>query len=192
MIKTVLTLVIFTAISIAIVSNIKEQTKTRIEQNIEQRLLSKLSEIISVEKYDNDLIKSQKTQKVFLHNITQTIKIYTATKNNQKVATLIKHTYPKGYSGNITLLTGVSKQGKILGVRVITHKETPGLGDRIELKKSNWITQFKGLSLNNPKIWKVKKEGGEFDSFSGATVTPRAIVNATSEILTFKVLTFEL
>ena len=186
MIKTILTLIVFTAISIAIVSNIKEQTKTKIEQNIQQRLLSKLSEIISVEKYDNDLINSEKVQKVFLHNINQTIKIYTATKNNQLVATLIQHTYPKGYTGDIVLLTGIDSQKKLLGVRVIAHKETPGLGDKVELKKSNWITQFKGLSLNNPKVWKVKKDGGEFDSFSGATVTPRAIVNATSEILSFE------
>lgn len=185
MIKTIITLVIFTAISIAMVVGIKTQTQDKIAENIRIILLSKLSEIITHNQYDNDLINTQKSKKVFLHGITQTITIYTATKNNQKVATLTQHTYPKGYSGNIVLLTGVDTERKLLGVRVITHRETPGLGDRVELKKSNWITQFNGLSLNNPKIWKVKKDGGGFDSFSGATITPRAIVNATSEILQF-------
>jgi electron transport complex protein RnfG len=192
MIKITSVLVLFTAISIAIVTTIKEQTKVQIAQNIRTNLLQKLNEIMPSQNYDNDLISTEKKQDVFLHNIKQTIIIYTATKNNKKVATLIKHIYPKGYTGDITLLTGIDTQGKLLGVRVISHKETPGLGDRIELKKSNWIRQFKGLSLTNPINWSVKKDGGNFDSFSGATITPRAIVNATSEILKFSSNDFKL
>jgi electron transport complex protein RnfG len=186
MIKIASILVLFTAISIAIVTTIKEQTKTQITQNIRINLLQKLNEIMPSQNYDNDLIGTEKTYVVFLHETKQTITIYTATKNNKKVATLIKHTYPKGYTGNITLLTGIDTKGKLLGIRVISHKETPGLGDRIELRKSNWIRQFKGLSLTNPINWSVKKDGGSFDSFSGATITPRAIVNATSEVLHFQ------
>jgi electron transport complex protein RnfG len=113
------------------------------------------------------------------------ISIYPAKKNNRIFAYLIEHTYPKSYNGNIRLLTGIGSDKKLLGVRVIAHKETPGLGDKIETKKSNWIKQFRGLSLSNltKKQWGVKRDGGTFDAFTGATITPRAVVNATYQVL---------
>lgn len=85
-----------------------------------------------------------------------------------------------GYSGDIQMILGIDKQGEILGVRVISHAETPGLGDKIEITKDSWITEFDGLSLANTptKDWAVKKDGGAFDQFSGATITPRAVVKA--------------
>jgi electron transport complex protein RnfG len=84
-------------------------------------------------------------------------------------------------------MMGVDTEGKILGVRVISHQETPGLGDRIDERKSDWIFKFTTLSLDNPKVgqWKVKKDGGYFDQFSGATITPRAVVNAVRNGLEF-------
>ncbi|SFV67881.1 Electron transport complex protein RnfG [hydrothermal vent metagenome] len=181
--KTALSLTIFTIISIALVSYTKNITQQQISENIRANTLEKIHEIISPTQHDNDILQSKKEKSVFLHDITQTITIYRATKNNQLVGLIIKHTYPKGYSGNILLLTGVDTKQKILGVRVIEHQETPGLGDRIETIKSNWIKSFNGLSLKNPKIWKVKKDGGSFDAFTGATITPRAIVNANYELL---------
>ena len=92
-----------------------------------------------------------------------------------------------GYAGEIKLMLGVDADGKILGVRALAHKETPGLGDRIDEKKGNWILQFAGLSLLNPTPdrWKVKKDGGQFDQFSGATITPRGVVAAIREGLEF-------
>ncbi|MDO8605198.1 MAG: electron transport complex subunit RsxG [Phaeospirillum sp.] len=83
-----------------------------------------------------------------------------------------------GYGGPIKLMLGIDPQGKLLGVSVISHKETPGLGDKITPAKSDWIGRFTGLSLGNPPAdkWKVKKDGGQFDQFSGATITPRAVV----------------
>lgn len=85
----------------------------------------------------------------------------------------------KGYGGEIRLLLGMDSQGKLLGVRVLKHTETPGLGDKIEVNRSDWITRFTGLSLGNPPEaqWAVKKDGGPFDQFAGATITPRAVVN---------------
>jgi len=85
----------------------------------------------------------------------------------------------KGYSGEIRLLLGIDENGKLLGVRVLKHTETPGLGDKIEVNRSDWITRFNGLSLGNPPEaqWAVKKDGGPFDQFAGATITPRAVVN---------------
>jgi electron transport complex protein RnfG len=92
-----------------------------------------------------------------------------------------------GYAGQIKLMLGVAADGKVLGVRVLAHKETPGLGDKIEVKKGNWIQRFTGLTLGNPPVekWKVKKDGGEFDQFTGATITPRGVVGAVRDGLAF-------
>ena len=85
-----------------------------------------------------------------------------------------------GYAGKIRLMLGIGAEGKVLGVRVLAHKETPGLGDKIEVKKGDWILRFTGLSLGEPppEKWKVKKDGGEFDQFAGATITPRGVIAA--------------
>ncbi|HEX8545074.1 MAG TPA: electron transport complex subunit RsxG [Pseudomonas sp.] len=93
-----------------------------------------------------------------------------------------------GYGGPITQLIAIARDGKILGVRVLTHKETPGLADRIDVAKSDWITRFDGLSLANTplKAWAVKKDGGQFDQFSGATITPRAVVKGILQALEFQ------
>lgn len=93
-----------------------------------------------------------------------------------------------GYGGPITQLIAIASDGKILGVRVLTHKETPGLADRIDVAKSDWITRFDGLSLTNTplKAWAVKKDGGQFDQFSGATITPRAVVKGILQALEFQ------
>lgn len=93
----------------------------------------------------------------------------------------------EGYSGDIDLLVGVNRDGSVGGVRVVTHRETPGLGDNIELAKSDWILSFNGRSRDgsdDPR-WAVRKDGGEFDQFTGATITPRAIVDATSAALDY-------
>lgn len=92
-----------------------------------------------------------------------------------------------GYAGQMKLVLGVSADGKALGVRVLSHKETPGLGDKMEVKKGDWILQFAGLSLGDPPVekWKVKKDGGQFDQFTGATITPRGVVTAIRTGLEF-------
>ncbi|AJQ94070.1 electron transport complex subunit RsxG [Gynuella sunshinyii] len=112
--------------------------------------------------------------------------IYPARQNGHLMAVAFQ-TAAKGYSGDIHLMIGVTLSGELLGVRVISHTETPGLGDKIEVAKDDWITRFKGHSLNNTTAqqWQVKKDGGEFDQFTGATITPRAVVKAVYEALLF-------
>src|SRR5690606_7665772 len=92
-----------------------------------------------------------------------------------------------GYSGTIRLLVGIDAEGRLTGVRVLQHNETPGLGDKVELRKDDWILGFDGLSLRNPVAsgWQVKKDGGDFDQFVGATITPRAVVAAVYNALQF-------
>lgn len=115
------------------------------------------------------------------------IKIYRATKAGQVTGVAYESIAQGGYAGPIRLIMGVDPEGKILGVRAVQHKETPGLGDKIEPKKTPWILQFNGLSLDNPPVekWKVKKDGGQFDQFSGATITPRAVVTGIRKGLEF-------
>jgi Predicted NADH len=176
-------LLIFTVVSIFFVSLTQDSTKDKIKYNEDQLLIKRLGELVSG--YDNSILEEKFLKKTKLHGVEQSIGIYPAKKNNKIFAYLIEHTYPNGYSGNIRLLTGIDINNKLLGVRVITHRETPGLGDKIETKKSNWIEQFRGLSLLNPvkSEWKVKRDGGVFDSFTGATITPRAIVTASYQVL---------
>lgn len=184
-IKAGVLLLVFTAISIFLVALTQQSNVERIKYNEDQLLIKQLGEL--VQDYDNDIVQQKYTLKVELHGVDQILNIYPAKKQGRVFAFLVEHTYPKGYSGNIRLLTGIDNQGKLLGVRVISHKETPGLGDKIESRKSDWIKRFSGLSLSDPKrdYWKVKSDGGVFDAFTGATITPRAIVSATYQLLEF-------
>ena len=135
-----------------------------------------LAQVIPNQIHDNNLVKDTLTAKDARgHDIT----VYRARKDGQ-VTGVAYEIYGSGYGGEIRLMMGVSAEGHILGVRVLAHKETPGLGDKIEVKKTSWITRFDGLFFGNPAIerWKVKKDGGIFDQFAGATITPRGVVTA--------------
>lgn len=112
---------------------------------------------------------------------------FRATRHGKVTAVVLPVITPYGYSGNIKLIVGVDRDGKISGVRVTRQNETPGLGDKIEPSKSSWIFSFDGKSLDNPgeKGWAVKKDGGVFDQFTGATITPRAVVGAIHQVLAY-------
>ena len=105
--------------------------------------------------------------------------IHIARDNGQPVAAIIPTVTGDGYSGDISMIIGINFDGTIAGVRVVDHHETPGLGDKVDLKESDWILSFNGKSLTNPTAdrWKVRKEGGDFDQFTGATITPRAVIS---------------
>jgi len=113
--------------------------------------------------------------------------IYLARRDGEVVAAIIPATARDGYTDDIHLIVGVKRDGSIAGVRVLGHKETPGLGDKVDLRKSGWILDFDGRSLDDPPPpgWKVKKDGGVFDQFTGATITPRAVVAAVQRVLQF-------
>ncbi|MDB3869995.1 electron transport complex subunit RsxG [Candidatus Thioglobus sp.] len=181
--KSGMLLLIFTMVSVLFVSLTQDTTQEKIQYNEEQLLIKRLAELVS--NYDNDILKEKYDQMLMLHGINQKIGIYPAKRNGQTFAYLVEHTYPNGYNGSIRLLTGISVDETLLGVRVVAHKETPGLGDKIETRKSDWIKQFAGLSLSSPTKdnWKVKRDGGVFEAFTGATITPRAIVSASYQVL---------
>jgi electron transport complex protein RnfG len=112
---------------------------------------------------------------------------YRALLDGKPVAVFLQPTAPDGYSGSIKLLVAILENGTIAGVRVLNHRETPGLGDYIETNKSSWIHGFIGRSLGNPepKLWQVKRDGGVYDQFTGATITPRAVVRAVARSLEY-------
>jgi electron transport complex protein RnfG len=114
-------------------------------------------------------------------------RIYVARRGDEAVAVIIPSVAPDGYTGDIELIVGVNADGSVAGVRALSHRETPGLGDKVDLKKSDWILDFNGRSLGNPDLsgWAVKKDRGVFDQFTGATITPRAVVAATLRALQF-------
>jgi electron transport complex protein RnfG len=149
---------------------------------LEDRLNS-LSSVIPETIHDNDLVKDAIVMK---NNQGKEITIYRAFRNGQLTGAAYE-IRGSGYAGEIKLMLGVDADGKILGVRVLAHKETPGLGDKIEVKKGDWILGFTGRSLVNPppEKWKVRKDGGQFDQFAGATITPRGVVAAIRDGLEF-------
>lgn len=142
-----------------------------------------LAQVIPESIHDNNLATDTLTLK---NDQGNEVVIYLASKEGKVTGAAFETSSP-GYSGAIKVMLGVDPDGKILGARVLAHKETPGLGDKIEVKKGDWILRFTGLSIGNPPLekWKVKKDGGQFDQFAGATITPRAVVKAITQGLQF-------
>lgn len=147
-------------------------------------LNASLSQVLPAELHDNDLLQSPLDISVDAGPI---VRVYRAEQQQRISAVAYQVNAPDGYGGTIEMIIGVDSQGQILGVRVLSHSETPGLGDKIEIARSDWILGFDGQSLNSPDDagWAVKKDGGQFDQFTGATVTPRAVVKAVKQGLLF-------
>jgi len=151
-----------------------------IEQQKQQDILNKLTEVLVANKFDNNPLE----QCTYLHDADITGLdspqiIYRATFDGKPYAIIYQTRTQQGYNGLIELMVAVDQSGKVQGVRTLSHQETPGLGDKIELAKSDWITSFDQKQVKDAKDsrWYVKKDGGDFDQFTGATITPRAIVN---------------
>ena len=145
--------------------------------------INSLSQVIPASIHNNNPVEDS----IAMQNAHgKELTVYRAIKDG-KVTGVAYEIHGSGYAGEMKLMLGVDAEGKVLGVRVLAHKETPGLGDKIEVKKGDWILRFTGLSLANqlPEKWKVKKDGGQFDQFAGATITPRGVVKAVREGLDF-------
>jgi len=188
MIISAIVLALFAAAGTFFVSYTYDNTIDRIKENKRLALLKAFHVLIPPTAHDNDVFTDIITvQNKDLLGSKKPVNIYRARKENKPVAVIINSIAPDGYSGKIELLVAINFNATLAGVRVIHHKETPGLGDAIEENRSDWITKFKQLSLTNPdkKGWAVKRDGGEFDQFTGATITPRAVVKAVYNTLRY-------
>lgn len=179
---------LFAAAGAAMVGVTFTLTVDDIKYNEKLTLLRKLNNIIPAEAYDNDLLLDTiSIEPDTLLGTKEATLAYRARKEGKDIAVVYSSVAPSGYNGSIYLLVGVYENGELAGVRVVKHRETPGLGDAVSISHSDWILGFNGKSLNNPdhKKWKVKRDGGIFDQFTGATITPRAVVNAVHDALAY-------
>jgi electron transport complex protein RnfG len=163
-------------------------TRGTIKMRLEDDLKASLEEVVPATLHDNDLLADTVTVPSAGAAIgADETAVYLAKKEGRVTAVSFKFVAPDGYAGPIHLVMGIASSGEILGVRVISHTETPGLGDKIEITKSKWVLSFDGKSLDNLTFeeWAVKKDGGVFDQFAGATITPRKVVQAIRRGLEF-------
>ncbi|HEB96168.1 MAG TPA: electron transport complex subunit RsxG [Sedimenticola thiotaurini] len=161
------------------------QTADRIERNEREAVLRQLHALVPADSIDNDILTDTVTISAPELMGGEKTLVYLGRKGGQPVAAVFTPVVPNGYGGPIKLLVAVRTDGTLGGVRVISHHETPGLGDKVEERKSDWVYGFNGKSLQDPPLekWKVKRDGGYFDQFTGATITPRSIVKAVKNTL---------
>jgi len=178
-----------TLVTSAVLMLTHELTKERIEQQKLQNTLNSLKRLMPSDLIDNDVLTDALTiyePERLGHR--QPKQLYLGTQRGQLTVLAIPVVARNGYAGDIELLVGVKVNGNVTDVAIINHKETPGLGDIIERRKSDWLQQFPDTSLNQPleKDWKVKKDGGYFDQITAATITPRAVVSAIKTALLYQ------
>jgi electron transport complex protein RnfG len=181
-------LCLFAVIGTTFVAVTEDSTREKIAANERRVLLRNLYALLPPEKLDNDIANDTRAipASALLGTELESL-VYRARFLGKPVAVIFNSIAPGGYSGRIHLLVGIYFDGSLAGVRTVKHAETPGLGDAIELQKSDWIRSFEKRSLDNPgsELWKVKRDGGVFDQFTGATVTPRAVVEAVKNTLLY-------
>ncbi len=181
---------VFALATAGLIALIYQATATRIADAQYRAAQRALLEIVPIQRHNNDLLADtialDAAQREAL-GIKTEASGYMARMDGEPVAVILPSVAPDGYSGDIAMIIGINRDGTVAGVRILNHRETPGLGDKLELTKSPWILGFNGKSLENPlpDRWQVKKDGGEFDQFTGATITPRAVVRRVQNTLRF-------
>lgn len=188
--KNSLLLGAFALVTAAILAVTQQSTAERIAQAERDAAQKALLEIVPLERHNNDLLTDTvpiAAEYWPLLGLKNGGDIHIARYHGQAIAAIIPAVAADGYSGDIKIIAGINADGTIAGIRILNHNETPGLGDKIDLKKSDWVLGFDTKSLHNPvaDLWAVKKDGGEFDQFTGATITPRAVVGQVKRILEY-------
>ena len=186
--RNALLLGIFAVVTTAIIAGTFLSTEEAIRENIRLAEERALLEIVPKTRHNNSMLDdAQKTADSLLLGLRKEKKLYIAKQDGDNIAVILPATARDGYTGDIDLIVGINIDGSIAGVRVLSHRETPGLGDAVDRRKSQWIDGFNGKSLVNPTIdrWKVKKDHGDFDQFTGATITPRAVTKAVLQALQY-------
>jgi len=179
---------LFAVVTAGIIAVTQTLTADRIQNNIDAAKSKALYEILPQETHDNVLLDDTViiTDPTLIADEDEG-EAFVARKDGKAIAVILPTIAPNGYTGKIHSIVGVFADGSVAGVRVLQHRETPGLGDKVELKKSPWVLNYNGKSLDDPGTqgWQVKKDGGEFDQFTGATITPRAVVRSVHAALQY-------
>ena len=176
------------ALGAALVAGSYEISRERIAENERQQLVTSLSSVFPPEFHDNDLSRERiQLEGSELLGSEAPVDAFVARRGDAITGLLLSVVAPDGYNGPIRLLVGVLPDGTVTGVRVVSHRETPGLGDGIDSTRSDWIRQFDGRQLDAPPnaSWNVSAQGGDFDALTGATITPRAIIHAVRDALRY-------
>jgi len=185
----VLVLGLFAVAATGLVVLVHTLTHERVIANERAAVLRSLFALVPQTQIDNDLYNDVvEVRDPELLGSSSPVKVFRARKSGQPVAAIFNVVAPDGYSGPIALLVAVDVKGGVLGVRVVSHKETPGLGDKIDERRTPWVRGFEQKDLQNPSLqggWAVRRDGGVFDQFSGATITPRAVVKAVKNALVY-------
>jgi len=177
-----------TVVAVGLVALVHDRAEPQIAASRRAQQLKQLTAVLGDVAYDNDpLSDTLRLRDPELLGTDEPMTAHRVRLGATPVAVLLNAVAPDGYEGAIHLLVAIDAQGQLLGVRVLEHHETPGLGDRIDERRSDWIHGFDGRSLGDPPVerWQVRKDGGDFDQFTGATVTPRAIVRAVRNALVY-------
>lgn len=178
---------LFALIALGLVVTLHEWTREGIAANEQAELFSQMAALLPADSFDNALLTDVTAVVDARLGTKQPVPVYRLRKAGQPVAVVISPTATDGYNGSISLLVAIKADGVLAGVRVIRHRETPGLGDAIETSKSNWIRQMNGRSLEHPPParWQVRRDGGDFDQLAGATITSRAVIKSVRQTLEF-------
>lgn len=186
--KNSLVLALFAVVTTSGIAATYLGTRDRIAEQERIARAKALLEVIPTERHNNSLLDDTITvEDSELLGLKQAEPAFRARQDGEFVGVILPVLASDGYSGDIKLIVGINADGSVAGVRVLSHNETPGLGDKVDLSKSEWILDFNGKSLQNPLPgkWAVKKDKGEFDQFTGATITPRAVVAAVRRALEY-------
>ncbi|EGU39843.1 electron transport complex subunit RsxG [Vibrio splendidus] len=185
--KNGLVLAIFACASTGLVAVTHYLTKDQIKQQEQTQLLSVLNQVIPHDLHDNELFSSCTLVQAEELGTEKAMPAYIAKINGEPSAIAIEAIAPDGYNGAIKVIVGMKIDGTILGTRVLSHQETPGLGDKIDLRVSDWVLSFAGKQVTDSNLdrWKVRKDGGDFDQFTGATITPRAVVKSVKQAVQY-------
>ena len=186
--KPILTLALLVAALTAIIVLVANVTRERTLRNEQAWIRQHLDALVAPATHDNDLLAdSIAVTAPDLLGTDAPVRIYRARRAGVPVAAVIRAIAPDGYRGPIELLVAIGHDGRLIGVQVIRHNETPGLGDAFESRDVHWLDRFRGRSLTDPPPakWTVRRDGGEFDAFTGATITPRAIIKAVRNALEY-------
>jgi Na+-translocating ferredoxin:NAD+ oxidoreductase subunit G len=186
--KQLLALLLFAAVAIAVLGIAAKLTAGKIARNERAWFEAQINALVPHELFDNDLLTDKTTVIAAAALGTRNrVAVYRARRNGKPTAAIINSVAPDGYGGPIELLVAVNYAGEVLGVQVLSHHETPGMGNDFELPGATWLDAFRGHSLHQPESpgWNVRKDGGEFQQFTSATISPRAIIKATQRTLDY-------